>query len=105
MAIFVTSSMPGLTKEIYEQMRKDMNWEANPPAGMLCHIAATEGNGMRVATVWSGEQDFNNFVSGKLAPAFQKYNIPKPQPQILQIHNVNTFPGLEKYKIASAQAR
>ena len=99
MAILVVSPLPNLTKDGYEEIRKELNWEASPPPGQLCHIAATEGNGMRVVTAWSSEQDFNNFVNSKLMPAFQKRSI-KPQPQIFQIHNFNVFPGIERYRIS-----
>ena len=101
MAIIVTNSLPSMTKETYEQMRKELNWEGNPPAGMMGHIAGIEGSGMRVVTLWSSESDFNNFVTSRLAPAFEKRNLPKPQPQVLQIHNMNVFPALEKYRIAA----
>lgn len=63
MAILALISAEGVTKEIYEQLRKDVNWEHNHPQGGMFHVAAFSDNNqnMRVADVWASEQDWNNF--------------------------------------------
>lgn len=30
----------GFTKDIYENARKEVNWEGNPPPGMVLHAAS-----------------------------------------------------------------
>jgi hypothetical protein len=99
MAILAIITGQGVTKEIYEQLRKEVNWEGNPPSGGMFHVAAFEGNGIRVVDIWSSEQEFNNFISSRLMPALQKRNIPRPQSEIHQIHNINVFPALERYRV------
>ena len=100
MAILALIKADGVSKEIYEQLRKEVNWEGNPPPGGMFHVAGTENNGMRVVDIWSSEQDFHNFVNSRLKPALQKRNAPVPDAEIIQIHNINVFPGLEKYRVA-----
>jgi len=82
---------------------KEVNWEGNQPAGGMSHVAGFDSKGIRVADVWNSEQEFKNFVDARLVPAFQKRNIPLPEAEIIQIHNINVFPQLERYKVAQAQ--
>jgi hypothetical protein len=100
MAIMVQISADGVTKEIYEQLRKEVNWEGNPPPGGMFHASGFGSTGARVVDIWSSEQEFNNFIKTRLMPALQKRNISQPQAEIIQIHNINIFPGLERYKVA-----
>lgn len=100
MAILALVSADGVSKDIYEQLRKEVNWEGNAPAGGMFHAAATGSKGMRIADIWSSEQDFNNFINSRIKPALQKRNIPLPQTEILQVHNINAFPGIEQYRVA-----
>lgn len=98
MAIMVLINADGVSKEIYEQLRKEVNWEGNPPQGGMLYAAGIGNKGMRVVDIWSSAQEFNNFINKRLKPALEKRNAPLPQPEIIQIHNINYFPGLAKYK-------
>src|SRR5688500_16991186 len=98
MAILALISAEGVTKDIYESLRKVVNWEHNQPPGSIFHVASFgSGNqGIRVVDIWASEQDFNNFVNTRLAPALQKLNVPTPNAEIFQVHNINIFPTAEK---------
>ncbi len=87
---------------MYETLKKEVDWEHNPPSGLIIHSSAFDesGNSTNVADVWNSEQDLNNFVSNRLIPAMQKHNIPiPPEPEIFQIHNINAYAGIEKYRV------
>jgi hypothetical protein len=57
------------------------------------------GNNMHVADIWESEQNLNNFVSSRLKPALERINIPMPKREIFSIHNVNIYPGTDKYRV------
>ena len=99
MAILVLVSADGLNKEVYEQLRKEVNWEGNHPPGCKFHAAGMGSQGMRIFDVWSSEEDFNNFINTRIKPALQKRNIPMPKTEIIQVHNINVFPGIERYSV------
>ena len=40
MAILLIARGDGYTKDIYENGRKEVNWEDDPPAGLLFHAAS-----------------------------------------------------------------
>jgi len=78
----------GLTKNLYDQLMRDMKIEENPPTGLITHIATFDSNGIRVTDVWESENDFNTFAENRLKPGFQKigYNN-RPKTETYPLHN------------------
>jgi hypothetical protein len=100
MAIHLFVRGDGFTKDIYENARKEVNWEGNPPPGMVLHAASFDNSGnIRVADVWESEDQWNNFLNTRLMPYMQKAKVPPLKTEIFQIHNINALPGLDSYKI------
>jgi hypothetical protein len=86
---------------MYESMKKEVDWEGDPPKGLIIHSSAFDesGNSTNVVDIWDSEQDLNNFVSNRLIPVMQKHDIPiPPKPEISQIHNINAYTGIDKYR-------
>lgn len=89
MAILVIAKGDGLTKEIYEKGRKEVNWEGNPPPGMIFHAASFDNSGnLRIADIWESEEQLNNFYNTRLMPYLQKVSVPSPKGEIFPIYNV-----------------
>ena len=41
---------------MYENARKEVNWEGNPPPGLILHAVSFDNSGnIRVADVWESE--------------------------------------------------
>jgi hypothetical protein len=101
MAILAIFNGDGFTKQKYEQLRKEVDWEHKHPMGAILHVAGLDdsGNNIRVADVWESEQDLNNFVNTRLEPAMERLNIPMPKGVIFPIHNVNAFAAIDKHKV------
>jgi hypothetical protein len=84
---------------MYEDLKKEVDWENNPPPGVILHAAGLDNSGnIQVADLWESEQDFNNFASTRLKAGFEKINAPMPKGEIYQLHNVNAFQGIDSYK-------
>jgi hypothetical protein len=100
MTILMITRGEGFTKDIYENARKEVNWEGNPPPGMVLHAASFDNSGnIRVADVWESEDQWNNFLNTRLMPYMQKAKVPPLNTEIFQIHNINALPGLDSYKL------
>lgn len=101
MAILAIYTGDGVTKQMYEQMRKEVDWEHKHPPGGIFHAASFDdsGNNIRVADIWESEQNLNDFVNSRLKPAMEKLNVPMPKVEIFSIHNVNAFQGVDKYRV------
>ena len=100
MAIHLFVRGDGLTKDIYENARKEVNWEGNPPPGLILHTASFDNSGnLRVADIWESEDQWNNFLNNRLMPYMQKAKVPPLRTEIFPIHDINALPGLDSYKV------
>jgi hypothetical protein len=100
MAIHLFVRGDGLTKDIYENARKEVNWEGNPPPGLILHTVSFDNSGnLRVADIWESEDQWNNFLNTRLMPFMQKAKVPPLRTEIFPIHNINALPELDSYKV------
>lgn len=100
MAIMCIFTGKGFTQQMYEQIRKDIDWEHDHPRGEIFHAVGSDKSGdIHVTDIWESEEDFDNFIDSKLKPALEKINAPMPIGGVYPIHNVNVFPGMDSYKI------
>jgi hypothetical protein len=101
MSILAIFTGNNVTKQMYEALRKEVDWEHKHPAGLVLHAAAfhNSGNNIRVADIWESEEELNNFVSNRLMPVMQKAGVPPPKVEIFQINDVSTYPGIERYGV------
>lgn len=100
MAILAIFSGSNITKEMYEALRKEVKWESNKPPGGLFHAAAVDGSGgMKVTDIWNSKEELDAFVNNRLMPAMQKLKVPAPKVEVFNIHNINVYEGIQKYKV------
>ena len=72
MATVMRMHWPEVTKDQYEQARKDVNWEGQTPAGAKFHVAWFDESGFNVVDLWDSPQHFQNFVDQRLMPAVRR---------------------------------
>ena len=90
----------GFTKEMYEQARKEVDWEHKKAAGAIFHAAAFDDDGtLHVVDVWDSKESMDTFFKDRLAPAFEKLSIPFPEYEVFPAHNINTYSSIDQYKI------
>jgi hypothetical protein len=101
MAILLITRGERFTKDIYENARKEVNWEGNPPPGLIFHAASfdSSGNTIHVSDIWESEDQWNNFLNTRLMPSMQKAKVPPLKTEIFQAHNINAFAGIDSHKV------
>ena len=100
MAILAIFTCPGLTKEKYESLRKEVKWEHNTPAGAVFHAASFDESGnARVADVWNSVNAMNEFLNSRLMPAMKKFKIAIPKTEVFPLYNANAYKNIEQYKL------
>ena len=99
--ILVIFTGKNITKQMYESLRHEIDWERNPPKGAIFHAAAFDdtGNTVHVANVWESEEDLNRFVGSRLMPYMINNKIPEPKVDVFQINDVSAFAGIDKYRV------
>ncbi|MBI4492410.1 MAG: hypothetical protein HY690_06415 [Chloroflexi bacterium] len=71
----------GVTPEQYDAARKLVDWEGDPPAGGIYHVASFSNQGLHVTDVWESAEAFQRFVDTRLMPGVQQIGI-QGQPQV-----------------------
>ena len=102
MAILAIIKGKGLTKNMYETIRKEIKWEQNHPKGGTFHVSGFDHDGnMLVVDVWESQAAMDEFFKTRLAPAMQKLKIPMPEAvEVVTTHNINAYPSMDQYKLA-----
>jgi hypothetical protein len=89
-----------ITKDQYDTIRKEIDWDHNHPAGAVFHAASFDENGRaHVADVWESADELNAFAQSSLMPAFQKFGFTPPNVEVYPAHNVGAYAGISKYLI------
>jgi hypothetical protein len=77
------------TKDDYEKLREEVDWERNWAPGALIHVA----------DVWKSADKLNAFVEQRLMPAFQKLGMNPPNVEVYPAHNINAHASISKYQV------
>ena len=88
-----------ITKEQYDLLRREVDWENKHPAGAVFHAASfDEAGNVHVADVWESAEELNAFAQTALMPAFARHNIPPPSVAVYPVHKVLVYAGVAKYR-------
>jgi len=78
MAVVLFARVPELTLDRYNRMMVEFGLDANPPAGMVLHVATEAVGAVNVVEVWQTEQAAEGFVEARLKPALQAQRVKDP---------------------------
>jgi hypothetical protein len=81
MATIMLMRWPEVTKEQYEQIRRDVKWEESVPDGAKLHVSWFGQDGFHVFDLWDSRAHFEQFLQQRLMPGVQKADI-KGQPKV-----------------------
>ena len=81
MAIVMSMHWPEITKENYEQARREVNWEGDVPKRAKFHVSWFGDDGFHVLDLWDKQSDFESFAQNRLGPVVQKIGI-QSQPNV-----------------------
>jgi hypothetical protein len=90
MAIAMILRFPGVTPAEYEELRRITEMDAHPPEGGLFHVAAHDGEALRITDVWESAEAFERFAQERLVPALAEAGI-EGEPQIEVYPAINVF--------------
>ncbi len=80
---------PEVTREQYEAVRKEVNWEGDHPAGGKFHLSWFADDGFHVLDLWDSPKHFDDFVQTRLMPGVQKVGVQgEPKISISESHAI-----------------
>ena len=97
MRVLAVFTGTGVTRQMYESLRREVKWETDHPAGGLFHAAGFDESGhLHVADVWESAEAMNGFVDTRLLPAMKKLGVPPPAVSVFPVYNVNAYPAVRE---------
>lgn len=101
MTILAIFTGRGITAEMYDALKNEVDWVHQQPQGAISHTASfDEAGDAHVADVWSSPEALTQFVNKRLAPAMQRLNIPLPDVDVYPVHNLNAYSGIQQYVLS-----
>jgi hypothetical protein len=73
MAVLVISKppAPGPPLEMYDADSRQMNIEADPPAGLIAHAVIPGADTFEVYDIWESQAQADDFIENRLKPAIR----------------------------------
>jgi hypothetical protein len=87
MAVLVIADIKGATVDQYEAVSRAIGFrdpDFQPPAGLISHTAAVDGDGVFIVDVWESADDFQRLMADT-APALQDVGVPPFEPRIYPV--------------------
>ena len=90
MAVALVIEFPGVTQEQYDKVQDTLGLKGSEtwPRGIMLHVAGPTARGWEVVDVWESREQFDRFVTERLAPALRGAGMPEPQVQEFPVHNI-----------------
>ena len=82
----------GFTKDMYDRLRKEVNWEGERIDGWMFHAVCFDESGdLRMINIWESREQMSEAFASRLGPVMRKIGIPAPEAEVLPAYNVNVF--------------
>jgi hypothetical protein len=79
MAIGLRLKFEGGTQEQYDAVHSQIDVDANPPDGLIFHMAGPIDEGWGIIDVWESRGHFDAFQANRLGPGIQELGDRAPQ--------------------------
>ena len=89
MATGQSMQFSGTSIDKYDAVKKELGWngDSGKPEGLIAHAVGATDDGFCVVEWWKSEDDWNQFFSQRLRPAFEKVgDIPQPKVTQFPVH-------------------
>lgn len=94
MAVIVTVDSDQMTKAAYDKIRAIANWEGDPPAGGIFHVASFDDDGLHVIDVWESAADFESFLNERIIPNLASLGVTsQPTVSVIEAHAYSVLGG------------
>jgi hypothetical protein len=95
MPVALLEENPVMTPELYDQVRKRLDLENNPAAGMIFHAAGAGHESWVAYDVWESRAAWDRFLDERLLPAvkevFTAAGLETPPPHRQEIFELHTL--------------
>ena len=92
MAIIAIFTGKGFTKDMYDRLRQEVGWEAEPIDGWIMHAVRFDESGeLHMINIWESTEKMEEAFVSRLMSVMQRIGIPAPQVEVYPAYNLNVF--------------
>jgi len=92
MVIIAIFAGKGFTKDMYDQLRKEVNWETEPIDGWVSHAVGFDESGeLHMVNIWESIEKMKEAFANRLMPVMKKIGIPEPRAEVYPAYKVDVF--------------
>jgi hypothetical protein len=84
-------------QNLYDAIMQALDIDQGPPAGALTHACGFNDQGICVVDVWESRQEFEAFLTDRLAPVFAKLGIDFIAPEIFDAYAFRATENVDGY--------
>ena len=88
MAIMCIFRARDITPADYDEVRRRIGWEENPPPGGLAHFISFNKGGCVEFDVWESRSVFEAFFTTRMAPVLRQLGLDIGKPEIVELHGM-----------------
>lgn len=87
------AEMPQTSVETYDKVNERINFDGDPPQGLIFHTASPrEDGGFRIVEVWDSREDFDRFEQDRLMPAVREVFGEDPgEPPVREVTEIHHY--------------
>ena len=90
--IIATFTGKGFTEDMYDRLRKEVNWETERIDGWMVHAVRFDESGdLHMINIWESREKMSEAFASRLGPVMREIGIPAPQAEVFTAYNVNVF--------------
>lgn len=91
---------PGINKETYEAVMREVDWKQKHAPGAILHAISFDDKGEAHAVdLWESQAALDAYVAERLVPVMVKMNVPPPSVQVFTTHDITCFPAIDQFKV------
>jgi hypothetical protein len=89
MSIVMFLEVPGATTDQYDRVNEIMGIHGpeDEPEGLLSHVCAANDDGLLICDVWRSQQELDDFIQSRVAPAMKEVGAHPSPPRLAELHN------------------
>jgi hypothetical protein len=88
MAVLATTTVPGLTEQLYDGMFAQVSGALRAAPGFMGHLGGPVAEGWRVDEVWESQAAAEAFYRDTIAPMMEQAGAAMPETQFRPLHTV-----------------
>jgi len=105
MAIMCIFRVKHATPEDYDEIRRRVGWEEDPPAGGIAHFLTFTKDGAVEYDVWENRRTFEAFHNGRMKPVLRDVDVDMGEPQIIELDGLAIAQNVQAYQLPRAAPR